>query len=61
MALRGLEITWLYIAILFISCTIICLLEYKNSTFFLFRKHFSFCFSLTLHLSSIVISLPVIL
>ena len=38
MALRGLKITWVCIAILFISCSIIFLFEFKNSTFLLFPK-----------------------
>ena len=44
MALRGLKITWVCIAILFISCSIILSFKFKNSTFLLFPKHFSVCF-----------------
>ena len=44
MALRGLTLTWVCIASLFISCSIILLFKFKNSTFLLFPKHFSFCF-----------------
>ena len=44
MALRGLKLTWVCIASLFISCSIILLFKFKNSTFLLFPKHFSFCF-----------------
>ena len=44
MVLRGLKITWVCIAILFISCSIILSFKFKNSTFLLFPKHFSFCF-----------------
>ena len=40
MALRGLKITWVCIAILFISCSIILSFKFKNSTFLLFPKHF---------------------
>ena len=38
MALRGLKITWVCIAILFISCSIILQFKIKNSTFLLFPK-----------------------
>ena len=44
MAFRGLKLTWVCIAILFISCSIILSFKFKNSTFLLFPKHFSFCF-----------------
>ena len=44
MAFRGLKLTWVCIANLFISCSIILSFKFKNSTFLLFPKHFSFCF-----------------
>ena len=44
MALRGLKITWVCNAILFISCSIILSFKFKHRTLFLFPKHFSFCF-----------------
>ena len=44
MALGALKITWVCIAILFIFCSIILSFKFKNSTFLLFPKHFSFCF-----------------
>ena len=41
MALRGLKITWVRIAILFISCSIILKkIEFKNSKCLLFPKRF---------------------
>ena len=44
MALQGLKLTWVCIANLLISCSIILSFKLKNSTFLLFPKHFSFCF-----------------
>ena len=42
MALRGLKITWVCIAILFISCAIILLLNLKIVHFFYFQNTFPF-------------------
>ena len=38
MALRGLKLTWVCIASLFISCSIILSFKFKNSTFFVISK-----------------------
>ena len=43
MALRGLKITWVYIAILFISCSIFLKFQLKNIVHFCyFQNHFLF-------------------
>ena len=42
MALRGLKITWVCIAILFISCSIILSIKFKNIHFCYFQNTFPF-------------------